>query len=98
MIIPADMPLLSKKDIKKLEDKFFELNSEKVIFPQYNSNIGNPVILPKSYFETLKNLEGDFGARSQIKNKDYVTVNTDIGTSLDIDTKEEFNKQKNYKL
>jgi hypothetical protein len=32
--------------------------------------------------------------RSQIKNKDYVTVNTDIGTTLDIDTKEEFNKQK----
>jgi molybdenum cofactor cytidylyltransferase len=98
MIIPADMPLLSKKDIKKLEDKFFELNFEKVIFPQYNSNIGNPVILPKSYFEILKNLDGDFGARSQIKSKDYVTVNTDIGTSLDIDTKEEFNKQKNYKL
>ena len=73
-------------------------SSHKVIFPKYNSNIGNPVILPKSYFETLKNLKGDFGARSQIKNKDYVTVKTDIGTTLDIDTKEEFNKQKNYKL
>ena len=55
-------------------------------------------LTPKEMRETLKNLEGDFGARSQIKNKDYVTVNTDIGTSLDIDTKEEFNKQKNYKL
>jgi molybdenum cofactor cytidylyltransferase len=94
MIIPADMPLLSKDDIKKLEDKFFELNSEKVIFPIYNSDIGNPVILPKSYFEILKNLDGDHGARSQINNKDFVTVNTEIGTTLDIDTKEEFNKQK----
>jgi CTP:molybdopterin cytidylyltransferase MocA len=94
MIIPADMPLLSKNDIKKLEKKFFELNSEKVIFPKYNYNIGNPVILPKSYFEILKDLHGDHGAKSQIKNKDYVTVNTDIGTTLDIDTKEEFNKQK----
>ena len=36
--------------------------------------------------------------KSQIKNKDYVTVNTEIGTTLDIDTKEEFNKQKNYNL
>ena len=98
MIIPADMPLLTKNDIKKLEDKFFELNSEKVIFPKYNSDIGNPVILPKSYFEILKNLDGDHGARSLIKNKDYVTVNTEIGTTLDIDTKEEFNKQKNYNL
>jgi molybdenum cofactor cytidylyltransferase len=94
MIIPADMPLISKVDLRNLENKFIELNSTKVVFPKHESNLGNPVILPKSYFDILTNLNADEGARSQIKNKDYVTVNAGIGTTLDIDTKEEFNKQK----
>ena len=93
MIIPADMPFISKVDLQNLENKFIELNSTKVVFPKYENSLGNPVILPKSYFDILKNLNDDEGARSHIKNKDYVTVNAGIGTTLDIDTKEEFNKQ-----
>ena len=93
MIIPADMPFISKVDLQNLENKFIELNSTKVVFPKYETSLGNPVILPKSYFDILKNLNDDEGARSHIKNKDYVTVNAGIGTTLDIDTKEEFNKQ-----
>tara|TARA_X000000950_G_scaffold45439_1_gene51653 strand:- start:248 stop:859 length:612 start_codon:yes stop_codon:yes gene_type:complete len=93
MIIPADMPFISKVDLQNLENKFIELNSTKVVFPKYENSLGNPVILPKSYFDILKNLNDDEGARSHIKNKEYVTVNAGIGTTLDIDTKEEFNKQ-----
>ena len=93
MIIPADMPFISKVDLRNLENKFIELNSTKVVLPKHGSNLGNPVILPKSYFNILTNLKADEGARSQIKNKDYVTVNAGIGTTLDIDTKDEFNKQ-----
>ena len=93
MIIPSDMPFISKVDLRNLENKFIEFNYTKVVFPKYESSLGNPVILPKSYFDILTNLKSDEGARSQIKNKDYVTVNAGIGTTLDIDTKEEFNKQ-----
>jgi molybdenum cofactor cytidylyltransferase len=93
MIIPADMPFISKVDLRNLENKFIELNSTKIVFPKHESSLGNPVILPKSYFDILTNLKADEGARSQIKNNDYVTVNAGIGTTLDIDTKEEFNKQ-----
>ena len=93
MIIPADMPLISKVDLRNLENKFIELNSTKVVFPKHESSLGNPAILPKSNFDILTNLKADEGARSQIKNNDYVTVNAGIGTTLDIDTKEEFNKQ-----
>ncbi len=93
MIIPADMPFISKVDLRNLENKFIEFNYTKVVFPKHESNLGNPVILPKSYFDILTNLKSDEGARSQIKNKDYVTVNAGIGTTLDIDTKEEFNRQ-----
>ena len=93
MIIPSDMPFISKVDLRNLENKFIEFNYTKVVFPKHESSLGNPVILPKSYFDILTNLKSDEGARSQIKNKDYVTVNAGIGTTLDIDTKEEFDKQ-----
>ena len=97
MIIPADMPYLNSKDLINLEKKFIELNCEKVVMPEYNSRIGNPVILPRNYFNTLKSLKDDFGARSLIRKKDIITLKTGFGTIFDIDTKEELAKTKvNY--
>ena len=92
MIIPADMPLISTEDLIKLENEFIAHNCKKVVLPKYKYNIGNPVILPKSYFATLKNLKEDFGARSQIKQSDIVEVDCDIGTIFDIDTSKELAK------
>ena len=86
MIIPADMPLISAEDLMKLENEFIAHNCKKVVLPKYKYTIGNPVILPKSYFATLKNLKEDFGAKSQIKQSDIVEVDCDIGTVFDIDT------------
>ena len=86
MIIPADMPLISAEDLIKLEKEFIAHNCKKVVLPKYKYTIGNPVILPKSYFATLKNLKEDFGAKSQIKQSDIVEVDCDIGTVFDIDT------------
>ncbi len=86
MIIPADMPLISAEDLMKLEKEFIAHNCKKVVLPKYKYKIGNPVILPKSYFALLKNLKEDFGARSQIKENDIVKVDCEIGTVFDIDT------------
>ena len=94
MIIPADMPYLNSKDLINLEKKFIELNCEKVVMPEYNSRIGNPVILPRIYFNTLKSLKDDFGARSLIKKKDIITFKTGFGTIFDIDTRDELAKPK----
>jgi CTP:molybdopterin cytidylyltransferase MocA len=60
--------------------------------PKYKDVIGNPVTLPKSYFSTLRKLNKDFGARSEIKKKDIVTVNCDFGTVFDIDTSNALSK------
>ena len=95
MIIPADMPIISTKDLIKLQNKFIELNCSKVIFPKYKSQVGNPVILPKKYFNILEGLKGDFGAKSQINKTDIITVNTDIGTIFDIDTVSNLKKAEN---
>lgn len=94
MIIPADMPYLNSKDLFNLEKKFIELNCEKVVMPEHNYQIGNPVILPRNYFKTLKSLKDDFGARSLIRKKDIVTLKTGFGTIFDIDTKEQLAKTK----
>lgn len=97
MIIPADMPYINSKDLINLEKKFIELNCVKVVMPEHNYRIGNPVILPRNYFKTLKNLKDDFGARSLIRKKDIITLKTGFGTIFDIDTKEELAKTKvNY--
>ena len=95
MIIPADMPIISTKDLIKLQNKFLELNCSKVIFPKYKSQVGNPVILPKKYFNILEGLKGDFGAKSLINKTDIITVNTDIGTIFDIDTVSNLKKAEN---
>ena len=97
MIIPADMPYINSKDLINLEKKFMELNCVKVVMPEHNYQIGNPVILPRNYFKTLISLKDDFGARSLIKKKDIITLKTGFGTIFDIDTKEELAKTKtNY--
>ena len=97
MIIPADMPYINSKDLINLEKKFMELNCVKVVMPEHNYRTGNPVILPRNYFKTLKSLKDDFGARSLIRKKDIITLNTGFGTIFDIDTKEELAKTKvNY--
>ena len=97
MIIPADMPYINSKDLINLEKKFMERNCVKVVMPEHNYRIGNPVILPRNYFKTLKSLKDDFGARSLIRKKDTVTLKTGFGTIFDIDTKEELAKTKvNY--
>ena len=86
MIIPADMPFILAEDLDRLEKKFLELDCQKVVLPKHKSKIGNPAILPKSYFKTLKNLNEDFGAKSKIKSTDTVTIEAKIGTLFDIDT------------
>ena len=92
MIIPADMPFILAEDLQRLERKFLEFDCQKVVFPKYKSTIGNPVLLPKSYFGILKNLKEDFGAKSKIKDIDVVTVDTKIGTVFDIDTTTQLEK------
>ncbi len=94
MIIPADMPYINSKDLINLEKKFTELKCEKVVIPEHNSRIGNPVVLPRNYFNTLKSLKDDFGAKSLIRKKDIITLETGFGTIFDIDTKEELAKTK----
>jgi len=101
MFIPGDMPLISIKDFKKLINTFVQ-KKNKIISPCYKKKIGNPLIIPKIYFNLLKNLKKDEGARKFLPSKDFIHVPCGYGTIFDIDTKYELlkakllNKKKNY--
>ena len=93
MFIPGDMPLISKKDFKKLINTF-DKKKNKIISPCYKKQIGNPLIIPKIYFNLLKNLKRDEGARKFLPSKDFIHVPCSYGTIFDIDTKHELLKAK----
>ena len=93
MFIPGDMPLISIKDFKKLINTFFQ-KQNKIISPCYKEKIGNPLIIPKIYFNLLKNLKEDEGARKFLPSKDFIHVPCGYGTIFDIDTKYELLKEK----
>ena len=94
MIIPGDMPFITIEDLIKLERKFLELKCTKVVCPKHNGIIGNPVLLPKSYFKILESLNDDIGAKPYIKDKDLYFVHTNFGTNFDVDTVENLIKAK----
>ena len=93
MFIPGDMPLISIKDFKKLINTFVQ-KKNKIISPCYKKKIGNPLIIPKIYFNLLKNLKRDEGARKFLPSKDFIHVPCGYGTIFDIDTKYELLKAK----
>ena len=93
MFIPGDMPLISIKDFKKLINTFIK-KKNKIISPYYKTQIGNPLIIPKIYFNLLKNLKKDEGARKVLPSKDFIHVPCGYGTIFDIDTKYELLKAK----
>ena len=93
MFIPGDMPLISKKDFKKLINTFVH-KKNKIISPCYKKQNGNPLIIPKIHFDLLKNLKKDEGARKFLPSKDFIYVPCSYGTIFDIDTKCELLKAK----
>ena len=66
----------------------------KIISPCYKKQNGNPLIIPKIYFDLLKNLKRDEGARKVLPYEDFIQVPCGYGTIFDIDTKYELLKAK----
>ena len=95
-ICPSDLPALKAKSLKLLLDHFFK--SPKLICRPVNlenSRAGHPVIFPKKYFDELKLIKGDTGARKIIqKNEKAINsyVTDDESYFHDLDTPEDFTK------
>lgn len=67
MFFVGDQPLINIDIIRTLVDEFRN-SSEKIIAPTMNGQRKNPVIFPKTFRQSLLQLEGDEGGRAIIKN------------------------------
>lgn len=63
MICLGDMPYVTNAHMNKLIDAFNAYEGRRICIASYRGKRGNPVIIPKAYFEDILALQGDQGAR-----------------------------------
>lgn len=90
MIVLGDMPGVSSKDLDSLVDAFRRSGGHAVVRASHQGKRGNPVLLPRSLFAAVAQLEGDTGARHLVEAEglDVIDVKIGQGASIDVDTRE----------
>lgn len=86
MIVLGDMPDLIAEDVDSLIEAF---DGETICIPYTGGRRGNPVLFPRAFFDDLKKLTGDEGARklTAMHTKDVREVPVEgAGTLTDLDT------------
>ena len=92
-IIHGDMPLLVPPTLKKLMLAFKTTRGENIIYPIFESQQGNPVLFPKSFFPHIFNISGDNGCKSILKSypdKIFGVEIDSVEVILDCDTREDY--------
>lgn len=92
IICLGDMPSIKTDTYNKIIDKFYNSKNQNII-PYFNSMQGNPVLFNKVYFEKLKEIKGDNGAKFLIKkySKDFLKLQvTDQYILKDIDNADQY--------
>ncbi|MFT7221017.1 MAG: molybdenum cofactor cytidylyltransferase [Candidatus Azotimanducaceae bacterium] len=89
-ILLADMPFITTETLNHLREEMLRAaNDQTILIPEYQGERGQPVGFAKKYFEALRALSGDTGARHLIKqygaNVSAIPV-SDRGILQDIDT------------
>ena len=94
-ICPSDLPGLSEGALRKLIDVFLK-SPEMICRPVKlgESKLGHPVIFPKRFFEELKIIKGDIGARNIISRNEEALNKFETNEDSyfnDLDTPDDFN-------
>jgi molybdenum cofactor cytidylyltransferase len=89
-VILADMPFIRAQHLNRMLDAFAENDGFAIIRAACGAKRGNPILLPRSTFAAIAQLEGDVGARSLIEESGLAVLDIDIGDAalIDVDTKE----------
>lgn len=89
LILLGDMPFISSQMLDQMIEAS-AANPENIIVATHDGKRGNPVLWPRRFFEELKTIEGDVGARHiMVANQEMVTeVELGEAASLDLDTPE----------
>lgn len=98
LILPADMPLLSRDSIRSVATA---LKDHTLVVPQYQGQSGHPVGFSKNCRTALTALAGDTGAKTVVQA--HVAAQTphylkldDAGILLDIDTPEDLHRASTF--
>lgn len=89
LIVLGDMPFVTSDMIDALAKTASE-NPNHIIVSTHEGKRGNPVLWPRAFFEELRSIQGDVGARHiMAANQDRV-IEVELGeaASLDLDTQE----------
>lgn len=90
LVMLADMPWVTAQDLKALLAAFRAERGQAIIRAVSGGKRGNPVILPRATFYSVRQLQGDIGARHIIESSGLPVVDVEIGPAahLDLDTPE----------
>ena len=90
LILLCDQPLISISYLNEMI-RTLEQNRESIIATKYDQKAGVPAIFDRKYFEELKSLSKDKGAKEIIDQniKDTLLLDPE-GTEIDLDTKKEY--------
>jgi molybdenum cofactor cytidylyltransferase len=89
LIMLADQPKVDSNYLNTLI-RAFEKNLTQISASSYSGNIGVPAVFPKFYFEQLKNLKGDKGARELLNSHKNAVILFKNNHLIDIDTKQDY--------
>jgi len=91
LIAVSDQPLLKVDHYNELINS--SINKERIVCSYYNDSPGVPVVFDRIYFEQLKLLNEDYGAKSIIKKHlDHMICMDAPDGAIDLDTKDEYEK------
>jgi molybdenum cofactor cytidylyltransferase len=95
VIALGDMPWVSSKDIDSLIEAYAPQEGHMICVPVYDRKRGNPILWSAQYFDAMRRLEGDVGARHLLAqyDEDVCEVPTEnAGVLRDVDTPDQLSK------
>ena len=95
VLLPADQPLITAHILRTIVQAHRQSFAPACV-PVFDGRRGNPVLFDKALFTELKEMRGDIGASALLDKyaSTVVAVPSDKAVPLDIDTPEEYEKQK----
>ncbi|MEX2525192.1 MAG: NTP transferase domain-containing protein [Gammaproteobacteria bacterium] len=90
LILLCDQPLVEQHHLELLVEAW-ERNPESIVAAEYADTRGVPAIIPRRFFDELRSLHGDTGAKSVIRNHDADVIPIPLEeASVDIDTQTDY--------
>jgi molybdenum cofactor cytidylyltransferase len=88
LVMNADMPRITSVDLDTLIAAFCNAKRDAIVRAVAHGRRGNPVVLPRSLYDSVLQLHGDVGARHLIETSEIpiIDVPMDERSLLDVDT------------